>query len=211
MNDNDSDDEFISLDKILDKETKESKDTRGIINDNFSNFVDVIREDCIYRGENENEENMNKYFYQPQFKDLDDKNICNFKIVGYNENEKKPEVKMGEFNLLNDKWLVLSHLYNITELNNVYEFKKRFFDIFSIVLNKSDVDIILSLRYIVNENIEKYKFNGKFIIIFRYKKNNEQEKLLKIKNIDNFPGFNKSIEILIKELSNPNIIDNYEW
>jgi hypothetical protein len=84
-------------------------------------------------------------------------------------------------------------------------------DIFSIVLNRDDLDIILSLRYIVNTNIEKYKFNGKFIIIFRYKKTNEQEELLKIKEIDNFPGFNKSIEFLIKELSNPNIIENYEW
>jgi hypothetical protein len=205
MSENNSDEEFITIDKILENQPKD----KTVFN--FSNFNDVIREDYIFNKDNENIENIDKYFYQPQFKDMDDNNICNFKIVGYNEKGKKPEVRMGEFVLLNDKWLVISHLYNIFELNNVYDFKKRFFDIFSIVLNRDDLDIILSLRYIVNTNIEKYKFKGKFIIIFRYKKSNEQEELLKIKEIDNFPGFNKSIEFLIKELSNPNIIENYEW
>ncbi len=205
MNDNYSDEEFISIDTILENQPN----NQTVFN--FSNFNDVIREDHIFRKDNENIENKDKYFYQPQFKDLDDKTLCNFKIVGFNENGKKPEVRMGEFILLKDKWLVISHLYNMIELNNVYEFKKRFFDIFSIVLNRDDLDIILSLRYIVDTNIEKYKFKGKFLIIFRYKKSNGIEELLKIKEIDEFPGFNKSIEFLIKELSNPNIIENYEW
>ena len=118
---------------------------------------------------------------------------------------------MGEFQLQGDKWLVISHLYNLKEVENIYDFKKRYFDIFSLVLNKENADVLLSLRYIVKNNIEKYKFNGKFIIIFSYKKSSENEELLKIKDIDEFPGFNKSIEFLIKELSNPNIIENYEW
>ena len=211
--------EYISIDKIIENQPINNNTVF-----NFSNFNDVIMEDTI---NNKNTDNTDNYLYQPQFKD----NICNLQIVGYDKQNKKPEIKMGEFNLLNDKWLIISHLYNITELNNIYEFKNRYIDIFSIVLNKvlnkvsnkvlnkvsnkvlnkDNLDIILSLRYIINNNIEKYKFNGKFIIIFRYKKSNENEKLLKIKDINNFPGFNKSIEILIKELSNPIIIDNYEW
>ena len=201
--------EYISIDKIIENQPINNNTVF-----NFSNFNDVIMEDTINNKNTDNTDNKNNtdnYLYQPQFKD----NICNLQIVGYDKQNKKPEIKMGEFNLLNDKWLIISHLYNITELNNIYEFKNRYIDIFSIVLNKvlnkDNLDIILSLRYIVNNNIEKYKFNGKFIIIFRYKKSNENEKLLKIKDINNFPGFNKSIEILIKELSNPIIIDNYEW
>ena len=204
------DEEYISIDKIIENQPLNNNTVF-----NFSNFNDVIMEDSVLKKENnnlditENLENLENYLYQPQFKD----NICNLKIVGYDKQNKKPEIKMGEFNLLNDKWLIISHLYNITELNNIYEFKKRYIDIFSIVLNKvlnkDNLDIILSLRYIINNNIEKYKFIGKFIILFRYKK--EDEKILKIKEINNFPGFNKSIEILIKELSNPIIIDNYEW
>ena len=208
-----SDEEFISIKKIINNQPV----NQTIFN--FSNFNDVILEDYILKKENNNNNNDNdnyndiidnadNYLYQPQFKD----NICNLKIIGYNKQNKKPEIKMGEFNLLNDKWFIISHLYNIIELNNIYEFKKRYIDIFSIVLNREDLDIILSLRYIVNNNIEKYKFNGNFIIIFRYKKSmHEHEKLLKIKDINTFPGFNKSIEFLIKELSNPIIIDNYEW
>ena len=201
--------EYISIDKIIENQPINNNTVF-----NFSNFNDVIMEDTINNKNTDNTDNKNNtdnYLYQPQFKD----NICNLQIVGYDKQNKKPEIKMGEFNLLNDKWLIISHLYNITELNNIYKFKNRYIDIFSIVLNKvlnkDNLDIILSLRYIVNNNIEKYKFNGKFIIIFRYKKSNENEKLLKIKDINNFPGFNKSIEILIKELSNPIIIDNYEW
>jgi hypothetical protein len=202
--------EYISIDKIIENQPVNNNTVF-----NFSNFNDVIIEDTI---NNKNTDNTDNYLYQPQFKD----NICNLQIVGYDKQNKKPEIKMGEFKLLNDKWLIISHLYNITELNNIYEFKNRYIDIFSIVLNKvsnkvlnkvlnkDNPDIILSLRYIVNNNIEKYKFNGKFLIIFRYKKSNENEKLLKIKDINNFPGFNKSIEILIKELSNPIIIDKYD-
>lgn len=203
MNENDLDNEFISIDKIL----EDTPNDNTIMN--FSNFNDVIKEDYINTSSDENTEN--NYFYQPQFKNYDNKNICEFKIVGYNDSGKKPDIKMGEFELLNDKWLIISHLYNVIELDNVYALKKNFFDIFSIVLNKNNVDMILSLRYIINKNLEKYKFSGKFIIIYRYKKLNKEEELIELKEIDDFPGFNKSLEFLIKELSHPNIIENYEW
>ena len=78
MSDNNSDDEFITINELIENHEKET----SIFN--FSNFNDVIREASIMNKEYENMENKDKYFYQPQFKDIDDKNICELKIVGYN-------------------------------------------------------------------------------------------------------------------------------
>ena len=50
---------------------------------------------------------------------------------------------------------------------------------------------------------------GDFDIIFTYKENNNN-KTIKLKKMTNYPGHDKVIEKLIKELSNPNIIDIYD-
>ena len=192
-------DEFINMNDFLHQENKEKDGVTA-----YSNFSDVIREDYLKSDNLDNLENKEKYLYQPQFKD---DNICELKIVGYSEEGIKPMVKINEFDFMKDKWLIIAHLFNLDDLNNISE--KSFINILSIVLNKENYDMKLSLRYTINEKISKDKFKGTFSIFFAYKKS-ENEELIKIRDLEKFPGNNKAIEFLVKELLNPNIIDKYE-
>ena len=192
-----SDEEFVNMNDFLkDQDIPEEKPS------NYSNFSDVIREDYFKLGNLDNLENKEKYLYQPQFKE---DNICELKIVGYSNEGVKPMVKINEFNFLYDKWLIIAHLFNLEDINNM----KTHLDIISIILNKEDYDMKITLRYTITEKINKDKFNGNFSIFFAYKKS-EKEELIKIRDLDKFPGNNKAIEFLVKELINPIIIDKYE-
>jgi hypothetical protein len=195
MENKNSDEEFMKMDDFLINKDKPEENC-------YSNFSDVIRDDYLKLDNLDNLENKEKYLYQPQFKE---ENICQLKIVGYSDKGVKPVVKINEFNFLYDKWLIIAHLFNLEDINNM----KDHLDIISIVLNKEDYDMKISLRYIITEKITKDKFNGNFAIFFAYKKS-ENEELIKIRDLDKFPGNNKAIEFLVKELINPIIIDKYE-
>lgn len=194
-------DEFINMNDFLtsQQENEENNVTA------YSNFSDVIREDYLKSDNLDKLENKEKYLYQPQFKE---DNACELKIVGYSEEGVRPMVKISEFTFLNDKWLIIAHLFNLEDINNINE-TKNYIDIISIVLNKENFDMKISLRYTINEKLSQDKFKGKFAIFFSYKKS-EKEELIKIRDLEKFPGNNKAIEFLVKELLNPNIIDKYE-
>jgi hypothetical protein len=194
--DNIDNDDMIDMNQFIESNTEQSIEP-------YSNFNDVIKEDY---NETEINETVNKdnYFYQPQF--TDEKNICILKVVGYQDEGKKPVVKIGEFDFVKDKWLILSHLYNNNEIEKINNKEMKYIDIFSIVLNKDNIDMAISIRYTIKEIIENKKFKGIFHSIARYKKTKEGEKTIILKELKNF-NINKGIEILIKEMLNPNIID----
>jgi hypothetical protein len=188
-----SDEEFTTMDSFL--EAKEES------NDTFmSNFNDVIKED--YKNTNIKSEH---FFYQPQITD----EKCRFNIVGYYESG-KPMVKICEIPFNNDKILCIAHLYDSDNIKNVTETK--YIEIISLILNKENYDMKISLRLdITEELIEQGKpvYAGKYCTYFKYKKldKNIEKKLQTLKK---YPGSGKTIELLVKELLNPLIIDNYE-
>jgi hypothetical protein len=187
-------DEYITIDELFNQ-----SDVNEQLN-HYSNFNDVIQEDKI-----NTEIDKDKFFYQPQFKDN-----CELKVVGYNDDGKKPMIKIGEFTLLNDKWIIIAHLYNIDDVESFCDNKVNCVDVFSIILNKNNTDIIMSLVYKINKINSKYNYSGNFNIMFKYK-DTKKEDIIKIRELDSFSGINKSIELLINELTNSKIMDNYEW
>lgn len=194
--------DLISLNDFLDGNNKDKDETTA-----YSNFSDVIREDYLKIDNLDNLENKEKYLYQPQFKD----NSCEMKIVGYSDKGIKPMVKMNEFKFMNEEWLIISHLYNLDDINNLNSFSRTYIDIMSLVLNKENYDMKISIRYEIIKKelqIDKRLYEGKFGIFFSYKKS-EIEEIKKIRDLDKFPG-NKALEYLVKELTNPYIIDKYE-
>lgn len=186
-------DEFISMNKFLDS-NKEGEDVF------MSNFNEVIKED--YKNTNIN---TDKFFYQPQIKD----EKCAFNIIGYYEIG-KPMVKICEIPFYKDKLICIAHLYDNDNLNTLKETK--YIEIISLVLNKQDYDMKISLRLDINDEIienNKSVYIGNFCTYFKYKKDDKKiEK--KLQTLKKYPGSTKSIELLVKELLNPIIIDNYE-
>jgi len=148
-----------------------------------SNFNDVISTD------DNNPEIKKNYLYQPQFI----QNKCVMKIVGYaNMN---PTIKICDIPFMGNNILCVAHLYNMTI--------RKYIDIISLVLNNMMISIRL---YIEKEDNNIYE--GYYCTIFKYKKIEEYE--IKLNNIDKIHSINHMIELLIEELSNPNIIDKYE-
>ena len=201
-----SDDEFINInDLINNKSIKENKDQNYIFN-NYSNFSEVIREN--------KDLDTDKYLYQPECKFND--NTCEFKIVGLSD-DKKPDIKIGEFSFLNNKIVIIGHIYTFNEI-----YDKKYIDIITLKINKINKNYYITFRFNIlektKEEIKKEKEvienkkevnKGDFDIIFTYKENNNN-KTIKLKKMTNYPGHDKVIEKLIKELSNPNIIDIYD-
>lgn len=185
----DSDEEFIDINTVI--KNNNEKDHNTVYN-NYSNFSEVIREN------NENLENKEKYLYQPQF----NKNLCELKIVGYSEDTNN--IKIGEFPFLDKKITLVGHIYKYNEINS-----KNFFDIISLVLNKKEDKFFITFRFNVLERNNNF-LSGDFDILFIYKEDNI-EKSIKLNKLDYYPGNNKIIENLINELSNPIIIDKYDY
>ncbi len=185
--------EFTTMDEFLDSK-KEADDVF------MSNFNEVIKED--YKNININ---TDKFFYQPQIKD----EKCIFNIVGYYESG-KPSVKICEIPFYQDKLICIAHIYDNENINALKETK--YIELVSLILNKEKYDMKISLRLdISNEIIENDKsvYTGKFCTYFKYKKD-EKKIEKKLQTLKKYPGSNKSVELLVKELLNPIIIDNYE-
>lgn len=189
-------DEYIKIEDII-------KHANNIEHDNkYSNFTDVINED------NKNNTNMdNKKLYQMQFKNQVITNEGQLTVVGVSE--KCQFVKITDLTIFKNKWMIVAHVFKNTDTNN------NFYDLISLVLNKENkkkIDIVISFRYIIKTTIIKNNCNyyyGDFAIVFKYR-NNDKHELFKLCDIHKYPGDNKIIELLIKELSNPNIIDKIE-
>ncbi len=199
--DNESD-EFIEVNKLVEKHKKQNQSSTEEPISQYSNFNDVIKEDYLHN-KNNNLLNKDKFLYQPQFRE--DNNICTMKIIGFSEAGKKPMVKVGQLKILKDTWTIIGHLYNLSDL----ESNKTYFDIISLTVNKPNFEIALSLRFIVDKKDIDDKYSGTFSIWLTSNVNNKNE-IIKLKDIEKYPNSNKAIELLIKELSNTNIIDKYD-
>jgi hypothetical protein len=172
---------YINIEDIIIKSNKNNNTTT-------SNFNDVLVEDSIkIEDYNTNNEYKNKYIYQPQITNINDKLECKLIIVGINHKQIKPDLILDEHDFLGNKLIIIAHLYS----NNIIE--NEHLDIYSIKLN----DKIISMSYFYKEN--------NFNIIYKNNKFNKN-----IKKIDKYLGTHKSIELLIKELSNLILLEENE-
>ncbi len=181
--------EYILLSDYL----KNSKQTDNNLF-TYSNLNDVIVENDLINTDKKEKE-IENYLYQPQIIN----NLCKLVIVGYTENKNIPNVKLGEINFINKKLRIISHLYDKNYINNCINY----IDFISLVFD--NLKIKLTLRYTIKTILEDNTYNGNFSIYLI-----DDTQTIKIKDIDKFDNINKSIELLIKELSNPIIIDKYD-
>jgi len=168
--------DFINLEEILVKNKKN-------INKYDFNFTEAIKDNI----------DTDIFLYQPK---ITSNSTCQIIKVGKSESNNKPDIKVGEFIFMNDKWTIISHIYN----KNI--FKK--YDTIYLLSLKSD-KIIISIQFTI-ENIEIIDTNNILSGYYQtvYIKDNQKTVLNLIKNkIYNNMLNPELIEILIEELSNP--------
>jgi len=199
--------EFITLDELINRNSKDIEENNTKMQ---SNLNDIVIEHNINGNKNNvNNENENKDFkeenfiYQPQF--LPDKKTCNLVKVGYSE-QKTSVIKITELKFSNDPCIIVGHLYNLNDFEKIKN--NKYMDLISLVINKTNLDIKLVYRYNILNSISITNFTGNFSIIFYYKKDNKEEQI-KLKDIQKYSDPGKIMELLIKELSNPTVLNIY--
>lgn len=183
MDNSDNADNFISLDNFLLNKKIDNKINK------FSNLQDVVLEDL-------EELDKSKYIYQIQF--IND-NTFKHKLIGYTEKD-KPDINLGEFIFDKNKIKFIERVYN-----NINIKIKDTIELYCLLINQ-DMKISMSIK--VNNIHENNIYTGIIQILYKSKIKNEYKEVC-LKELNKFPK-NKVLEYLIKELSNPIILEDYD-